>query len=308
MGITQHTNGTANAHGLLNLALAAGQLGKPGSGISPLREQNNVQGCSDAGCLPNSLPGYQGLTQANLGKFQAAWGGHPLPDADGLVVTEMVDSMASPGGIKAMFITGENPLTSEPDLHHAEAMFRNLEFLVVQDLFLHETAQMAHVVLPAASFAEKEGTFTNSERRVQRVRQAIAPVGQSRADRDILSELARRMAQKLSAVSRQLPPPQGGTGRGLTGEMLRADSLETQFQYQHPSGIWDEMARLTPIVAGISYRRLDREGGIQWPCPDATHPGTPYLYADSFPRALAPSLWPLSRALPPRRCPTAAFR
>jgi predicted molibdopterin-dependent oxidoreductase YjgC len=260
MGITQHTNGTANAHGLLNLALAAGQLGRPGSGVSPLRGQNNVQGCGDAGCLPNSLPGYQGVGEMTVAKFQGEWGGHTLPTSAGLVVTEMVDSMKDANGVKAMYITGENPLLSEPDLHHAEELFKSLEFLVVQDIFMHETAQIADVVLPATSFAEKDGTFTNSERRVQRVRKAIDPIGESRPDWDIICDLARRLCKRLS-----LP-------------------LEKEFSYRHPSEIWDEMARLTPIVAGISYERLEVEGGIQWPCPTPDHPGTPYLYADGFPR------------------------
>ncbi|MEE9534443.1 MAG: molybdopterin-dependent oxidoreductase, partial [Acidimicrobiia bacterium] len=180
MGITQHTNGTANAHGLLNLALVAGQLGRPGSGISPLRGQNNVQGCGDAGCLPNSLPGYQGLSPETLEKFHAEWGIQPLPETAGLVVTDMVASMDQPDGVKAMYITGENPLLSEPDLNQAAELFQKLEFLVVQDIFMHETAEIADVLLPATSFAEKNGTFTNSERRVQRVRKAIEPRGQSR--------------------------------------------------------------------------------------------------------------------------------
>ena len=260
MGITQHTNGTANSHGLLNLALVAGQLGKPGSGVSPLRGQNNVQGCGDAGCLPNSLPGYQGLGENTLAQFQDAWDGPSLPATTGLVVTDMVDSMKEPDGVKAMYITGENPLLSEPDLHHAEAQFQNLEFLVVQDIFMHETAQIADVVLPATSFAEKDGTFTNSERRVQRVRKAIEPIGQSRPDWEIICDLGRRLCGKL----------------GL--------SLEAQFTYSHPKEIFQEMAKLTPILAGIDYQRLDQEGGIQWPCPDPDHPGTPFLYADSFPR------------------------
>jgi formate dehydrogenase alpha subunit len=276
MGITQHTNGTANAHGLLNLALVAGQLGKPGSGISPLRGQNNVQGCGDAGCLPNSLPGYQGLREETVAKFRQAWGNYPIPESPGLVVTEMVDSMDKAGGVKAMYITGENPLLSEPDLHHAEEMFKKLDFLVVQDIFMHETAQIADVVLPATSFAEKDGTFTNSERRVQRVRQAISPRGQSRADWEIICDLARRMCRKLG-----LP-------------------LEDQFTYGHPSDIFSEMARLTPIMAGISYQRLDREGGIQWPCPSPDHPGTAYLYADSFPRG------PRARFVPFEQGPVAA--
>ena len=260
MGITQHTNGTPNSHGLLNLALVAGQLGRPGSGVSPLRGQNNVQGCGDAGCLPNSLPGYQGLGEEAVAKFQRAWGGSALPGAAGLVVTDMVDSMKEPTGVKAMYITGENPLLSEPDLNRAEEMFRSLDFLVVQDIFLHETARIADVVLPACSFAEKDGTFSNSERRVQRVRKGIAPRGGSRPDWEIISDLARRMCRKL-----ELP-------------------LEDQFNYGHPSEIFAEMAQLTPLISGISYDRLDREGGIQWPCPTPDHPGTSYLYADGFPR------------------------
>ena len=256
MGITQHTMGTANAHGLLNLSFLTGQLGKPGNGISPLRGQNNVQGCGDAGCLPNSFPGYQPLA-ANLNKFRGAWGG-PLPEEDGLVATEIVESMLD-GRIKAAWITGENPLLSEPDLHHAEKAFAKLEFLVVQDIFLHETAQVADVVLPAASFAEKDGTFTNSERRIQRVRKAVAPPGVSRPDWQIICDVARRMSREL------------GLG------------VEDQFAFAHPSEIWDEMAGLTPIVAGIDYERLDA-GGIQWPCPDSNHPGTRYLYENDFPR------------------------
>ena len=259
MGITQHTNGTANSHGLLNLALVAGQMGKPGSGISPLRGQNNVQGCGDAGCLPDSLPGYQGFQDESVDKFQRAWGNHPIPKENGLVATEMVEA-AMDGRIKAMYVTGENPLLSEPDLKHARQAFNNLEFLVVQDIFMHETAEIADVVLPATSFAEKDGTFTNSERRVQRVRKAVEPIGQSRPDWEIICDLARRMCVRLG-----IP-------------------LDKEFSYSHPSEIWAENTRLTPIVAGISYERLESEGGIQWPCPTPDHPGTPYLYADSFPR------------------------
>jgi formate dehydrogenase alpha subunit len=259
MGITQHTNGTANAHGLLNLAFVSGQLGKPGGGISPLRGQNNVQGCGDAGCLPNSFPGYQVLSDESLPKFEAAWSGQSLPAEPGLVITDMVEAMGT-GRIKAMYVTGENPLLSEPDLTHAEEAFRSLDFLVVQDIFLHETAEIADVVLPATSFAEKEGTFTNSERRVQRVRKAVEPIGESRPDSDIICDLARRISTKL----------------GL--------KLEHEFSYDHPSEIFDEMAGLTPIMAGISYDRLDSEGGIQWPCPTPDHPGTRYLYESDFPR------------------------
>ena len=284
MGITQHTNGTPNAHGLLNLALVTGQLGRPGSGVSPLRGQNNVQGCGDAGCLPDNMPGYQGYRQEVMAKFEAAWGGQHLHGIRGLVITEIVRSIAEDYGVKAMYITGENPLLSEPDLNEAAELFKKLEFLVVQDIFMHETAQIADVVLPATSFAEKDGTFTNSERRVQRIRKAVEPRGQSRPDWEIICDLGRRMCKKLG-----LP-------------------LEGQFTYGHPSEIFDEMARLTPILSGVSYDRLEKEGGIQWPCPAPDHPGTPYLYADSFPRGprarfIGYEQGPLSDERPSRRYP-----
>ncbi len=283
MGITQHTNGTPNAHGLLNLALVAGQMGTPGSGISPLRGQNNVQGCGDAGCLPNSFPGYQVISEASLSKFQSAWSNHPLPPENGLVVTDMVEAIVN-GRIKAMYITGENPLLSEPDLHHAEEAFKKLEFLVVQDIFMHETAEIADVVLPATSFAEKDGTFTNSERRVQRVRKAIEPVGESRPDWEIICDLGRRLSARLEL------------------------NLEHEFTYSHPSELWDEMARLTPTLAGISYQRLDKEGGIQWPCPTPDHPGTRFLYEKDFPRGprakfVAFDQGPMAEELPSKRFP-----
>jgi formate dehydrogenase alpha subunit len=258
MGITQHVNGLHNAHALLNLALVAGQLGFPGSGISPLRGQNNVQGCGDAGCIPTNLPGYQRYDAETLARFEGAWGGRP-PAEPGLVVTEMVEAWLT-GDIRAMYICGENPLLSEPDLHHAEKALRQLDCIVVQDLFMHETAEHAHVFLPAAAFAEKEGTFTNSERRVQRVRAALDPPGQARPDWWITSELARRVARRLGVP----------VGR--------------QFDYAGPAEIFDEMAGLTPFLRGLSHARLDREGGIQWPCPTPDHPGTRYLYADTFPR------------------------
>lgn len=261
MGLTQHTNGTANVHSVLNLALVAGQMGFPGSGISPLRGQNNVQGCGDAGCVPDSLPGYQGLSPESVAKFGQAWQADgSLPNLAGRVVTDMVESIGEAGGIRAMYITGENPLLSEPDLNRADELFRKLDFMVVQDIFLHETARLADVVLPATSFAEKDGTFTNSERRVQRVRQAVEPVGQSRPDWSIISELARRMCDRFGLPWRD------------------------QFAYAHPSAIFAEMASLTPLLSGISYDRLDSEGGIQWPCPTPDHPGTTYLYGESFPR------------------------
>ncbi|HXH82576.1 MAG TPA: formate dehydrogenase subunit alpha [Candidatus Tectomicrobia bacterium] len=261
MGITQHVCGTANAHALLNLSLVAGQMGFPGSGISPLRGQNNVQGCGDAGCIPTNLPGYARYDPATLDRFEKAWGVRP-PGETGLVVTEMVEGCLD-GRIRAMYVVGENPLLSEPDLHHAEKALGQLDFLVVQDLFLHETAERAHVFLPAATFAEKEGTFTNSERRVQRVRAALAPRGEARPDWWITAELARRVARRV----------------GL--------DVGAQFDYASAAQVFDEMARLVPFLGGISHARLDREGGLQWPCPTPDHPGTRYLYAESFPRGRA---------------------
>ncbi len=262
MGITQHINGIHNAHAVLNLSLVTGQLGFPGAGISPLRGQNNVQGCGDAGCIPTNLPGYQHYVPDTLAKFERAWGVRP-PDRTGLVVTEMVEGCLT-GQIRAMYVIGENPLLSEPDLHHAEKAIAQLECLVVQDLFMHETAEQAHVFLPAAAFAEKEGTFTNSERRVQRVRQALGPPGEARPDWWITSELAKRVAHRL--------------GLDLDTRIAR------QFTYPSAAEIFEEMARLVPFLGGLSHERLDREGGLQWPCPTPDHPGTRYLYAESFPR------------------------
>jgi predicted molibdopterin-dependent oxidoreductase YjgC len=273
MGITQHVNGIHNAHALLNLALVTGQLGFPGSGISPLRGQNNVQGCGDAGCIPTNLPGYQMYDPQTLARFEATWGVRPPPRA-GRVVTEMVEGCLT-GQTRAMYIVGENPLLSEPDLHHAEKAFGQLEFLVVQDLFLHETAERADVFLPAAAFAEKDGTFTNSERRVQRVRAALPPPGEARPDWWITAELAKRVAARVGVE----------VGR--------------QFDYPGPAEIFDEMARLTPFLGGLSHARLDREGGIQWPCPTPEHPGTRFLHGESFPRGRG-------RFIPARQIETAA--
>ena len=259
MGITQHTNGTANAHALLNLALAAGQMGFAGSGISPLRGQNNVQGCGDAGAVPTNLPGYADYSPASLSRFERVWGVRP-PGKTGLVVTEMTEGCLD-GTIRAMYVVGENPMLAEPDLHHTDKALRQLDCLVVQDLFMHETAELAHVFLPAAAFAEKEGTFTNSERRVQRVRKAIDAPGQARPDWWISCELAKRVARRL--------------GVAVSG-----------FDFTHPSEIFDEMARLWPAIAGLSYPRLE-SGGIQWPCPTPDHPGTRFLYAEDFPTGRA---------------------
>ena len=257
MGVTQHTNGTANATALLNLALLTGQVGRVGNGVSPLRGQNNVQGAGDAGCVPDALPGYQRFVPDVLARFGAAWGA-ALPAEEGLRATDMVESILE-GGIRCMYIVGENPLLTEPNLAHAREAIERLDFLVVQDIFLHETAELADIVLPAASFAEKEGTFTNSERRVQRVRKVIEPIGESRPDWQIVQELARRSAARL--------------GLSVAG-----------FDHDSAASVFDEMAALTPILGGLSHARLDAEGGIQWPCPDDNHPGTPRLYGEEFPR------------------------
>jgi formate dehydrogenase alpha subunit len=226
MGITQHINGTANAHALLNLSLVAGQMGFSGSGISPLRGQNNVQGCGDAGCIPTNLPGYADYSTASLDRFERVWGRRP-PAAPGLVVTEMVEGCLD-GRVRAMYVVGENPLLSEPDLHHAEKALGQLDCLVVQDLFMHETAERAHVFLPAAAFAEKDGTFTNSERRVQRVREAVPPPGQVKPDWWITCELARRVARRLG-----LP--------------------ETGFSYNHPCR---DLGRAGGALAGGGRHQL----------------------------------------------------
>ena len=258
MGITQHVNGIHNAHAVLNLSLVTGQLGFPGSGVSPLRGQNNVQGCGDSGCIPTNLPGYQLYEPDELAKFERAWGIRP-PAETGLVVTEMVEGCLS-GAVRAMYVAGENPLLSEPDLNHARKAMSQLDWLVVQDLFMHETAELAHVFLPAAAFAEKEGTFTNSERRVQRVRSAVPAPGLARPDWWISSELAKRVACRL----------------GL--------DVADQFDYASPADIFEEMRGLVAFLGGLSHERLDREGGLQWPCPTSDHPGTRFLYADAFPR------------------------
>jgi predicted molibdopterin-dependent oxidoreductase YjgC len=248
--------------------------GKPGMGISPLRGQNNVQGCGDAGCIPDNLPGYQPLSAENRARFAAAWG--QMTDAPaGLTVTGMVQAAAR-GELEALYVVGENPFLDEAHLAHARDALQKLKFLVVQDIFLQETADAADVVLPATSFAEKDGTFTNSERRVQRVRQAIPPVGESRPDWEITCDLARRVSRRLGL------DPAG-------------------FEYAGPRAIFDEMARLTPILAGLSYERLEREGGLQWPCPTPDHPGTPRLYAESFPRPGG-----RARLVPVRQGPAAA--
>ncbi|MGB2823164.1 MAG: formate dehydrogenase subunit alpha, partial [Phycisphaerae bacterium] len=252
MGITQHTTGTDNVLSLANLAMLTGNVGKPGSGVNPLRGQNNVQGACDLAALPNVYPGYQKVDdEAIREKFQAAWGAELSP-TPGLTVVEIINA-AFDGKVKAVYIMGENPMLSDPDVNHVEQALKRLDFLVVQDIFLSETARLADVVLPAAAFAEKDGTFTNTERRVQRVRKAVDPPGEARLDWRILCDVASRMGYEMS--------------------------------YGHASEIQDEIASLTPIYGGITYDRLEK-APLQWPCTDAEHPGTPYLHKGRFTRGL----------------------
>jgi formate dehydrogenase alpha subunit len=259
MGISQSTHGTDNTISLTNLALMCGQVGKPGTGLNPLRGQNNVQGCSDSGGLPNVYTAYQLVNAPDVKeKFETVWG-TALNERPGLTATEMIDG-ALHGAIRGLFIVGENPIISEPNEAHTRKALEQAEFLVCQDIFINETGAMADVILPATSFAEKDGTFTNTDRRVQRCRKAVEPVGQSWPDWRITSELGKRV------------------------ETLLGVSLSAGFDYAHPSEIWEEMRRVTPDFWGITYERLDREGGVHWPCPELDHPGTPYLFADSFPR------------------------
>jgi len=273
MGISQSTHGTDNTLTLTNLALLCGHIGRPGTGLNPLRGQNNVQGCSDMGGVPNFYTAYQPVTDpAVRASFEAAWG-VPLPAEPGLTATEMVDGVLT-GQVRGWYVMGENPLMSEPNQAHARHAVEHLEFFVAQDIFFNETNVYADVILPAASFAEKDGTFTNSDRRVQRVRQALPPPGQARADWEIIADLARRTI-----------------GRWQTSNVKRQTSI-VNWTYPSPSAIWDEMRELTPDFGGITYARLEREGGVHWPCPSPDHPGTPYLFADDFPRGRG-KFWPV---------------
>jgi len=252
MGITQHSHGTENVLAIANLAMLTGNIGKPGSGVNPLRGQNNVQGACDVGALPNVFTGYQSVTIPELrNKFETAWG-VTLPAQPGLTVTEMFKA-AIDGKIKVIYQVGENPLVSDPDSKHVEEGVKSLDLYVVQDIFLTESAKYAHVVLPAASFAEKEGTFTNTERRVQRVRKAVRSPGEAKSDWWIICQIAKRMGAK-------------------------------GFDYVDESQIMEEIAKVTPSYGGISLDRLDREGSLQWPCPTTDHPGISILHTQVFTR------------------------
>jgi formate dehydrogenase alpha subunit len=249
MGLSQSTHGVDNILAVINLALACGQFGRPGAGLHPLRGQNNVQGSSDFGALPNTFPDYQNVNEeANWKKFEEAWG-VPLDHALGLKSTQMVEAMLD-GKLKAMYIMGENPLLSDAHLEHTRKAFEKLEFMAVQDIFMTETAELADVVFPAAAWGEKEGTYSNTERRVQITRGGLPIPGKARLDWKILCELSSRMGYPMA--------------------------------YENAEQIFDEAVKLMPQMAGMSYKRI-ADVGLMWPCPTPDHPGTPNLYAETFP-------------------------
>ena len=248
LGITEHHNGTDNVLALINLALLTGKVGRYGCGLNPLRGQNNVQGGGDMGAIPARLPGFQDIEDPEIhAKFARAWGGAQFPEKKGYHLSEMFEAMEQ-RELTAAYIVGENPARSEADQTRAVRLLTGLEHLVVQDIFLTQTAELADVVLPAAAgWAESEGTVTNSERRVQRVRRALEPPEGARDDIEIICELARR--------------------------------LGCDWGYPSAEQVWDECRTLSPMHAGMSYARLDELAGIQWPCPDESHPGTQFLHA-----------------------------
>ncbi len=281
MGISQSVHGTDNALTLINLALLTGHIGRPLTGLNPLRGQNNVQGCSDSGGMPTVFTAYQPVTDADIRrKFETAW--HTaLPGVPGLTTTEMVTGILA-GQVKGWYVMGEDPLMSEPDLSHARHAVEQLEFYVAQDIFFNQSNIYADVILPAAAFAEKDGTFTNSDRRVQRVRRAVAAPGLARPDWEIVMDVAQRT---LAQICRQTDPSPASAAADLDRVLCQNQAdLLAQWNYPHPADIWDEMRQLTPDFYGLTYERLDREGGVHWPCPAADHPGSPYLFEHDFPR------------------------
>ena len=268
LGVTEHSTGTEGVMSMSNIALLVGKIGKRGCGVNPLRGQNNVQGACDMGCLPEKMPGYQNtVDEAVMKKFEEAWGVE-LSRSPGLKATEVLPG-AIAGNIKGLYIFGEDPMVTDPDTSHVEKALTSLEFLVVQDLFMTETAVFADVVLPGISYAEKEGTFTNTERRVQRVRKAVQLKGNMRPDTDIFIDVMNRMGYKQPHLT--------------------------------PAEIMDEISSLTPSFGGISHSRLDGGESLQWPCPDCDHPGTDIMHKDKCSRGLGyfyPAEYKESRELP----------
>lgn len=251
LGITEHTSGTENVMSLANLAMITGHLGKESSGINPIRGQNNVQGACDMGALPNVYSGYQSVTDDKfISFFEEKWQAK-LDTEKGLTIPEMMDE-ALEGNVKGMYIMGEDPVLTDPDANHVRSALENLDFLVVQELFMSETAKLADVILPAACFTEKDGTFTNTERRVQRVRKAVDAPGQARPDWEIICDIGSRL--------------------GAAG-----------FDFNSAEEVFEEIRETTPSYRGITYARIDKVG-LQWPCPTEDHPGTKYLHKGVFPR------------------------
>ena len=249
MGLSQHTHGTDNCRALIALCLICGHIGREGTGLHPLRGQNNVQGASDVGLIPMVYSAYQDVSSPRIRKkFEEAWG-RELDPKPGLTVMEIADA-ANRGDIKGMYIMGENPAMSDPNLNHSRGALANLEFLVVQDIFLTETAYFADVVLPSTSFFEKTGTYTNTDRRVQIGRRAIGPPGNAREDWRIVAELSERLGYPM--------------------------------EYESEAEIFDEITSLTPFMAGMSYDRLG-DHGLVWPCARPNHQGTEILFTRSFP-------------------------
>jgi predicted molibdopterin-dependent oxidoreductase YjgC len=272
MGITQRSNGTDNVKALANLALLSGQIGKPSTGVNPLRGQANVQGACDVGCLVNVLPGYQAVTDDEIRQSVAElWRSQDLPDQVGLTIVEATHA-AMEGSVRAMYVMGENPLMSDPNTTHVEQALRNLDFLIVQDIFPSDTAFLAHVLLPAASWLEKDGTMTNTERRAQLLRPVLPAPGNAWPDWKITGEVAARYAKKV-----------------------KRPNESARWTFPSTSAIMDELASVTPIYAGMSHERLKGEG-LQWPCTDAEHPGTPILHVGKFSRGLG-KLHPLQAPL-----------
>jgi len=262
MGITQRSNGTDMVMTLANLALLCGQIGKPSTGVNPLRGQANVQGACDIGCLVNVYPGYQKVTDEEKRKTIAqVWGVDDLPGDVGLTIVEAMHA-ALEGRVRATYVMGENPLLSDPNTNHVEKALRNLDLLVVQDIFPSETAFLAHVILPAAASLEKDGTFTNTERRVQMIRPVLPAPGNALPDWQITGQIAARFDEKMG-VKRE----------------------SNHWNFPSTESIFTELGTVTPIYAGMSHDRLSGEG-LRWPCPDTDHPGTPILHVGKFSRGL----------------------
>lgn len=254
LGITEHHNAVQNVLSLINLGLLTGHVGKWGSGLNPLRGQNNVQGGGDSGALPHKFPGFQDVENDTVrAKYDRLWG-RAVPPKKGWHLTQMFEAMEH-RQLTSLYVIGENPAQSEADANHCTKLLRGLEQLIVQDIVLTRTAEMADVVFPAtASFCEAEGTVTNSERRVQRVRKALQAPGESRDDLEILADLSQRLGY--------------------------------DFGFRTARAAWDEMRLLSPMHHGMSYARLEELGGIQWPCPDEAHSGTPFLHGRLWKRPL----------------------